>query len=114
VNFEPSFVNREQLQALNPATAGLDAGLWILDEIRNSLIFLICRKRPYNKLIIFLGNVNGRLFIKHPASSIASPQALNLTNAHKLVGLRHSFARKKIACGNLSGLSGFRKPYQPI
>jgi hypothetical protein len=65
----------------------LDAGLWILDEIRNSLIFLICRKRPYNKLIIFLGNVNGRLFIPaedgifaslQQSSSIQHPVSLRL------------------------------------
>ncbi len=81
----------------------LDAGFWILDEIRNFFTFLIFRKGPYNKLIIFPGTVNGKVFIpaedgsfdQHPVSSIASPQAVNLTNAHKLVGFRHSFARSR-------------------
>ncbi len=56
----------------------LDAGFWILDEIRNFFTFLIFRKGPYNKLIIFPGTVNGKVFIpaedgifdQHRASSI--------------------------------------------
>jgi hypothetical protein len=40
----------------------LDAGFWILDEIRNFFISLIFRKGPYNKLIIFPGTVNGQVF----------------------------------------------------
>ena len=47
----------------------LDAGFWILDEIRNFITFLIFRKGPYNKLVIFPGAVNGKVFIQHRASS---------------------------------------------
>jgi len=47
-----------------------DAGFWILDEIRNFFTFLIFRKGPYNKLIIFPVTVNGKVFIQHRASSI--------------------------------------------
>jgi len=41
----------------------LDTGFWILDEIKNFITFLIFRKGPYNKLIIFPGAVNGKVFI---------------------------------------------------
>jgi hypothetical protein len=70
----------------------LDAGFWMLDRIRNSLIFLICRKRQYNKLIIFLGNVNGRVFIPaedgisaslQQASSIQHPVSLRLPGPNR-------------------------------
>jgi hypothetical protein len=47
----------------------LDAGFWILDEIRNFSTFIIFRKAPYNKLIIFPVTVNGKVFIQHRASS---------------------------------------------
>jgi hypothetical protein len=45
----------------------LDTGFWILDGIRN--VFSLSS-------------------IEHPATSISTPQATNLINAHKLVGLR--------------------------
>jgi len=50
----------------------LDAGLWILDE----------------KGIVF----SDLSSIEHPATSISMLQPVKLINAHKLVGLRQSFA----------------------
>ena len=66
------------------------------NEIRNFITFLFFRKGRYNKLIISPCAVNGKVFIpakdgifdQHRASSISTPQAKKLINAHKLVGLR--------------------------
>jgi hypothetical protein len=80
----------------------LDAGFWILDEITKFITFVVFRKRPYNKLIISPGAVNGKVFIPakdgisaflQQASSIQQPASLrlkqkNLINAYKFVGLR--------------------------
>ena len=58
----------------------LDAGFWILDEIRNFFTFLIFRKGPYNKLIIFTGTVNGKAFI--PAKDGIFDQHRASSNQH--------------------------------
>jgi len=65
----------------------LDAGSWILDGIRNCFsISLICRKGPDNRLMMFPGKVEEKLFI---------PAKDGIFDQHRASSNQHRFASSK-------------------
>ena len=72
----------------------------MLDEIQNFITFLIFRKGPHNKLLIFPGAVNGKVFI--PAKDGISLRAVGSTsrrplryNKHRASSNQHLYASSK-------------------